>query len=178
MRKFVLVSLVFVATAYPAAADQKAGTPTAELYSCTEITDDSERLACFDTAVSALKAAESSGEVQTVNRTELKAIERDAFGFSMPSLPQLFRGRADSDKSADDELKEITVAIKEIKADRNDVLTIYLEDGQIWRQIDTTYITGSRIRKAETVTIKKAAFGSFLMKLDDSNTTFRVRRLN
>ena len=66
----------------------------------------------------------------------------------------------------------------EIKADRNDVLTIYLEDGQIWRQIDTTYITGSRIRKAETVTIKKAAFGSFLMKLDDSNTTFRVRRLN
>ena len=179
-RKILLLTAAFAAMACHAQADENLPSATTEIYACTSISDDSARLACFDESVAKFRSAEETGDVQTVNRQELKAIEREAFGFSMPSLPQLFKKRAEAKNSSpdSDELKKITVGVKKIDISRNGIVTVYLDDGQIWRQIDTTKVPRSMARKAETATIKRAVFGSYLMKLDDHSTTFRVRRLN
>jgi len=59
------------------------------IYSCKSISDPQERLACYDNSVGRFEAAEKSGAVVTVSKTAIEKVERDAFGFNIPSLPSL-----------------------------------------------------------------------------------------
>ncbi len=61
--------------------------PLADIYACANIADDSARLACFDTAVSATQQAQEAGAFRTLTRQDTERVQEDAFGFSMPSLP-------------------------------------------------------------------------------------------
>ena len=69
----------------PALADEV--DPLADIYACANIADDSARLACFDTAVSATQSAQQAGDFRTLTRQDTERVQEDAFGFSMPSLP-------------------------------------------------------------------------------------------
>ncbi|HBJ92411.1 hypothetical protein [Ponticaulis sp.] len=69
----------------PALADEV--DPLADIYACANIADDSARLACFDTAVSATQVAQQAGEFRTLTRQDTERVQEDAFGFSLPSLP-------------------------------------------------------------------------------------------
>lgn len=71
----------------PAFADEP--DPLADIYACTEIADDSARLACFDRAVGQTQAAQQSGQFRTLTRQDTERVQEDAFGFSLPSLPSL-----------------------------------------------------------------------------------------
>jgi hypothetical protein len=59
------------------------------IYACKSITESAERLACFDKAVGFFEAAAQKGEVVTVSKSAFQKVERDAFGFNIPSLPSL-----------------------------------------------------------------------------------------
>lgn len=61
--------------------------PLADIYACANIADDSARLACFDSAVSATQTAQQAGEFRTLTRQDTERVQEDAFGFSLPSLP-------------------------------------------------------------------------------------------
>ena len=89
-------------TSLALAADEKGGPPLEGLYNCATITEATARLDCFDNAVANLQAAQSRGEVLAVTREEIQEVERDAFGFELPSLPRLGRlfGRNSETKTA------------------------------------------------------------------------------
>ncbi|MEM7730835.1 MAG: hypothetical protein AAF311_16505, partial [Pseudomonadota bacterium] len=72
----------------------------AGLYACAETVDDTERLACFDAVAASLKQTESDGDLVAVSREEIERVERDAFGFNLPSLPRLFRSGPSSQEDA------------------------------------------------------------------------------
>ena len=153
---------------------------TADVYACKEIASDTERLACYDAAVGRLKAAEDAGEVKTFTRKEVEEVKRDSFGFSIPSLPKLaFGGKDDQGKDKSDELKEVTFAIKSVKAEKDlvhrdkDRLRITLENGQVWVQTDDKSV---RARSQKEARIYQASFGSYKMKLD-GGLAFRVERV-
>lgn len=55
---------------------------------CQQITDEAARLACFDSAATRLSQERDNGFVG-VYRQDLEAVERDAFGFDLPSVPNL-----------------------------------------------------------------------------------------
>lgn len=170
----ILASLAFAA--HPGLADEAGETGTQQVYACLDLVDDSARLACFDASVSALKSAETSGEITTVSRAEVEEVQKDAFGFSMPSLPRLvmpkFGGGTD-----DGALDEITVNITSVEKSRiQDRLIVTLENGQVWRQTDSKSVYFSRKRGADVATIKRGTMGSFKMKLD-GGTAFRVERI-
>ena len=59
------------------------------IYACKSISSAQERLACYDNSVGRFEEAEKSGEVVTVTKTAIEKVERDAFGFNIPSLPSL-----------------------------------------------------------------------------------------
>lgn len=59
------------------------------IYACKAQLDPTLRLACFDTAVGRFEAAQTSGEVITVSKTQVEEVEKEAFGFNIPSLPSL-----------------------------------------------------------------------------------------
>jgi len=68
------------------------------LYECKAISSAEARLTCYDAAVSNLKTAQKSGEIVTVSKTHVENVEREAFGFNIPSLPNLGNLFGGSDK--------------------------------------------------------------------------------
>jgi hypothetical protein len=77
----------------PQALAQVAGQPDElqAIYACKTIADPQERLTCYDNSVGLFQDAEKSGELVTVSKTAIEKVERDAFGFNIPSLPSLGR---------------------------------------------------------------------------------------
>lgn len=147
---------------------------TDAVYACTSIEIDAERLACYDEAVGRLKTAEESGEITTVSRAQVEEVRRDAFGFSLPSLPSFARSAGAS--AQPDALDSVTVAVSEIDRNRYDMVTVTLENGQVWRQIDGRRVVFSARLGVEEAEIKRAALGSYRMKLDGGRA-FRVKRV-
>ena len=147
------------------------------LYLCADNTDDSDRLACFDEAVASLRAAEAGGEVAVVDREIVEAVQRDSFGFTMPSLPRLaLPSLGGGDEETDGELAEVALGIVRIDRGPTNRLIVYLEGGQVWEQTESGRVSVSRKRPPETATISRAAMGSFRMKLDNGRA-FRARRV-
>jgi len=66
------------------------------IYACKTIEDAKKRLACYDSSVGRFEAAEKSGDV---SKTAIEKVERDAFGFNIPSLPSLGKLFGGSDKA-------------------------------------------------------------------------------
>jgi len=81
----ILASLASSATAQ----DISLPAEIAKLYACKAISDADARLACYDGAVGKLETAQNAGEVVTVSKTQVENVEREAFGFNIPSLPSL-----------------------------------------------------------------------------------------
>ena len=160
------------ALASPVTAQETASTDA--VYSCAEIEDIEERLACYDEAVGRLQEAEDAGEIATVTREEVEEAERESFGFSLPSLPSL---SLPSFGGGDDEpLQNITANVEEVDETLRGKLLITLDNGQLWEQTDGATIT-RYYRRAEQATVSRGALGSFWMELGDSQR-FRVKRLN
>ncbi|WP_339737616.1 hypothetical protein [uncultured Maricaulis sp.] len=97
-RLALIAALSGIAVLTPATA--LADDPVADILACRAIEPIEARLACFDSAAATLASAHSSGDIVTVMREDVEAVERDSFGFSMPSLPRfrvpLLAGRAEA----------------------------------------------------------------------------------
>lgn len=166
-----------IAISGAASAEDSTGSPTGAIYACAAITIDAERLACFDSAVADLRSKEQAGVVQTIDVAKIQEIEKEAFGFAMPSLPKLFNRSAEASGGSDQEaIEEITVAVKSARIQGvTGRVIVVLENGQTWEQIDTAKVNSYSLRKAKEARVKKAALGSFMMSIDGGRA-FRVKR--
>ncbi|HET8612147.1 MAG TPA: hypothetical protein VFL92_05215 [Sphingomonas sp.] len=135
-----------------------------KLIDCRSISDSQARLACYDQNVAALAAAEANRDIMVVDREQVKRTKRSLFGFNLPSL-DLFGGAhhgKDRHEAEEEEIKQITAKIR--SASRNYtgwVLT--LDDGSQWEQSESALI-GLRPKPGMTVTVKRAALGSYKMQ--------------
>lgn len=175
----ILLAPLFAAVliSAPAQAEVTANNPTDAVYACASVAEDAARLACFDNAVATLRTQEEAGLVRTIDVARIQTIEKEAFGFSMPSLPALFsRSASDADKVKREDIDEITVAVKSARIQGvTGKAIVVLENGQTWEQIDTAKIPASSLRKAKEARVRKAALGSFMMTVDGGRS-FRVKR--
>lgn len=136
------------------------------LLACRAIEDVPARVECYDAATSRLEQAQAQGEVKIITRAEIEKVQRESFGFRIPSLPSFT-----ADKDSGDGLARVTEPVKSVSASGGK-LRIVLENGSVWQQIDDKNI---RARKAQSAEIFRASLGSYKMKLDDG-LAFRVRR--
>ena len=164
----LLSPLAFADDAVPASTDA--------VYACADLVDDGERLGCYDAAVGRLQAAEEAGEVTTVTRAEVEDVQKEAFGFSLPSLPKLAMPKFGGGEDNDGTLAALTVAVSSIKSSKINGVTVTLENGQVWQQTDSRRVNYSKRRGVDEATIKRAAFGSFMIKLD-GGVAFRAKRI-
>lgn len=173
--RVVLASLCFVALGVvPAVAqEQPPGNPAAleQVYQCANISDEGQRLACYDAAVGRLRQAQTSGDLVAVDREQAREVEREAFGFSLPSLPRIF-GNSTSE-NGEPEFAEMQMTIDRVVMRRDGTATFYMNNGQVWTQIDNE--NPRNARAGGQVTIRRAALGSFLMSLRNG-PALRVRR--
>ncbi|MEZ5938280.1 MAG: hypothetical protein R3C52_08675 [Hyphomonadaceae bacterium] len=163
-------------------AVQEAGPKLSDLYACSDVADDAARLACFDKAVATLRDAETVGDLAVVSRAQIEQVEREAFGLSVPSASQLaasvgVRPNPDAGTEAPKKaqpLDSVTLAVKSIATGRDGKLRVVMENGQVWRQIDSERVRnlGKGPWQAE---IKRGVFGSFFLKIND-RPAVRARR--
>ncbi|OLF72345.1 hypothetical protein AWH62_10970 [Maricaulis sp. W15] len=84
------IAALFLTTALPASALAQSDADAVDgILACRGIDETEARLACFDSAAARLAGDRESGELMTVTRSDVAAVEGDSFGFSMPSLPRL-----------------------------------------------------------------------------------------
>lgn len=138
------------------------------LLDCRGKSDNAERLACYDGAASAMDQAEAKGDIVVVDREQARAVRKQAFGFTLPSLSLFERGEKP------EQIDRVSGVIAASRADANGKWVLRLEDGAVWRQIDGE--SPHRDPKAGmTVEIKSASMGSYLLSVDGQRA-FRAHR--
>ncbi|HST92375.1 MAG TPA: hypothetical protein VLJ13_09290, partial [Brevundimonas sp.] len=138
------------------------------LMACRAIADNAGRLACFDAAAGALDSAQQSGEVVVIDRAGVAETRRQLFGFEMPSLPRLFGPEGAA------EINSINSTLQSASLVGEGRWVFRLADGSVWRQIDSERVRFQN-RPGETVEVRKASLGSFLLTVGGSRAV-RVRR--
>jgi hypothetical protein len=138
---------------------------------CRAMTDEHERLACFDRTVASFEEATASRQVVVVDRKQVRDTKRSLFGLSLPSLPIFGGGGGD-----EEEVNSIEGTVTSAYEDGEGRWVVRLEDGGTWHQTDAITL-GRRPRAGSKVKISKAAMGSFIMRIDNQPGV-RARRQN
>lgn len=139
------------------------------LVDCRFIADGGQRLACYDAAASAFDTAEKQGDVVVIDREQVGVARRQLFGFQLPAMPDLFQRGAQPDT-----LESIETTLTRAGQYGDGKWTFTLADGSVWRQIDSEPVR-FRDRAGQSVRVRRAALGSFLLTVDGSRAV-RVRR--
>ena len=74
-----------------------------------------------------------------------------------------------------EQIKQESVAVAAVKMSSSNKLTITLDNGQVWRQIDTTRL---RLKVGDTVIIRAKSLGSFMLSKGSGSRSIRVKRVN
>ncbi len=130
------------------------------LSDCRKIAEDAQRLACYDTAAGAFDQAESKGQVVVIDQEQVKAVRRQAFGFSLPSL-HVF----DRVTHSDDRFDHVTLDVDSVHRDPESHWVFVTADGAVWRQTDS-YELGDPPHKGSKLLVKSGVLGSFFCKVD------------
>lgn len=156
------LSALTVATAAPA-AEKLRNRPELfrNLVDCRGITDNAQRLACYDRSVGALEEAEKKKDLVVVDRKEIRETKKSLFGFSLPKL-SLFGGGDEGDDKGDkaDEIQEIESTVVSVRPTKGGDWALRLaNDAGTWE-------TGGSLtvppRAGDKVKIRKASLGSYL----------------
>jgi hypothetical protein len=179
--RIALASLAFIAFVGSAMAQ----TPTSpdvlnQVYACRDIADETQRLACYDGAVGRLQEAQNSGGLVAVDRQQAQAMDRESFGFHLPSLSNIFGGGGGDNQSAAstprfERIDNIPMEIASVTHQRNGPSTFRMTNGQVWVQIDDE--VARNVRQGGAVTIRRASLSSYLMSVEAGGPAIRVRRV-
>ncbi|WP_284359551.1 hypothetical protein [Candidatus Phycosocius spiralis] len=168
------------------AQPSKSESPLAPIYACTEKLESSARLACFDAAVLSIQAKEAKSEIVTFDQQRIQKVRREAFGFSLPSLPRLGfpaigapEVKTGSEKSTATEEAALEEQVFVVSAYREvgGRIMLTLENGQTWQLNEADTFNAPR-KTPFNVKIRTAALGSFILTVEGRNKGYRVRRLS
>lgn len=165
-----LASLALSAAPALAADEQPLPKVFSDVLDCRQIADAEQRLACFDRAVLALESAQQSKSVVVVSEEEVRKTRRGLFGFALPRIG-LFGGGDDDDQ---EEVNEISSAITSFSGGTGRWV-VTLDDGAVWEQTDGAFVKKPQV--GQTILIRRAAFGSFMGRIDNG-VAFRIKRRN
>ena len=168
----------FIVLSCPALAQQA---PIEKVYACVDVLEASARHACFDALIPELKRARTGSiaipttpMVKLQQQTaELDAPKAPPSPLTAPVVPPTNRAAMAPAPSVD----RITLAVKAISIGADGRTRFTMENGQVWKQVDTTRLRnlGSGPWTAE---IRKAALGSYLLTVNKSGAAVRVERVN
>lgn len=163
---FVTVGLGLVALSGPAIAQDNADGSASDgsvdylegLKACQLLTEDTARLACFDSAVGNIVTASDTGDVQVVDREDVRETRRSLFGFSLPNI-----GIFGSDDDEEEELFETT--IESVRYLGRSKARFTTAEGAVW-ELSSVPRRQRQIRAGDTVIFKDAALGTFFVRIN------------
>ncbi|QUN05618.1 hypothetical protein KDN34_15740 [Shewanella yunxiaonensis] len=186
MRYFLIAAVTSLFTFHVQASVEQ------QLAHCSTITDQSARLACYDHLAQAVTQAKKTIPAnepamnpkdllvpsEPIAENSVSAPEKPAAPIPTPATPKnnekaVAQFGAPVER-ADAALEQIQDVVTKAQKGLRGTFTITLSNGQVWQQIDSESF---RIKNGQKVVIEKAALGSFLLKVEGSNRTIRVKRL-
>ena len=144
-----------------AASDPPRAAVVQALTDCRKLTDDTARLACYDKAAGALDQAETQGQVVVIDREQVKAVRRQAFGFNLPTL-HIF----DRATKTEEGLDHVELDIDHARRNADGKWVFAASNGAVWRQTDDSSLYTDP-HKGSKLSIKSGILGSFFCKIDD-----------
>jgi hypothetical protein len=132
----------------------------AELKACRAITDESQRLACYDAKVGAMVSASEAGDVRIVDREDVRRTRRQLFGFTVPDLDILEGDEQDKESS---ELLETTIT--SARQLTNKAWRFTTAEGAVW-EINNAPTRLAPIKANDKVIFKKASLGYYFIRIN------------
>jgi hypothetical protein len=154
--------IAFALMCTPAFADDAQDRVPPELRSCVSIQRNAERLACFDRAIAVLAAGKAGA-------TLAAATPEATFGLGASNREP---AAAPARESAD--LQSVQSTVKRLGRAGDGSTIVHLDNGQSWRQLSGG---DTLLKPGDSVTITRAALGSFQMKVP-SGRAAKVRRVD
>lgn len=178
---WALVAMLAIPAAAFAEGDNR---DLAPLYACQNETNVLERLACYDEVVAGLRVAKPiakpKGKTETSSpKTITKTEKKNSFGFSVPRFPTLSRQSPSPSNTSESVVDNdrVTLELKSVHKRNTGRYRFEMTNGQVWDQTESASLRDLERRPPKTATIRKAALGSFMMKLDNQRKGFRVKRI-
>jgi len=173
--KKIILSLILLTAAGISQAE-----PVSELRNCIKLESDLKRLACYDEAVKGL-----SGQI-TITTTSSVTIPSEGLTSAVAPVPAINAtpviAQAPKDtfglanKLSNAEPDEIHSIIVGEFTGWSGKTKFTLQNGQVWKQADPTRKVVFKATNPK-VTIRKAVFGSYRLKIEGLNSTLSVRRV-
>jgi len=101
-----LLTMALSSNAYGQDSNSQEADELSAVFACRDKSDSMERLACYDAAVGKFEQAQNSGDLITVSKSQIEQVEKDSFGFSIPSLPNLGKIFGSGNKPKSNDLTE------------------------------------------------------------------------
>lgn len=169
----IVRSLAFLALALPAGAAGE------ELQVCRDLTDDHERLACYDAVVDRSSNGRDRGHESSAEETaaaapaepavaDVNLSQEDLFGKNSKEVERAVAEATDAER-----IDSLSATVTKLQKYGYDKVLITLDNGQVWKQIDASSL---RLRVGDTVDIERAALGSFMLRKQGNNRRMRVSR--
>ena len=160
---FLALSCLPDAKAEPASNDL----PEA-LRACIEESDDALRLACYDREIAELTPIEANVPAPGPGEAASSEDKQVAPVLSASQAPDVAQATERSEvekfgttpKYEKKGLMELTATVVEFSKGANSILTVSLDNGQVWRQ---KYSGKFRVQVGDQVTIKKGDFGGYTL---------------
>ena len=179
----VAASAISPAVAFAAAPDP------AGLLACVAVARDSDRLACFDNVMAdtspqaraaqqaraaenaRIKAAEAVAAAEAAKQRAIaeEAARRDSFGAENVAT------RADRFAPPPGELQEVETSITEVLTNASGLGVFLLENGQLWRQVDTASLPN--IRAGDPVKLARGPVGGYKLNFLKQKRWVLVKRV-
>lgn len=141
---------------------------------CTEIAEDTKRLACFDDA-SKKMIDSGTGNISAEKAKPTRQEQIADFGKKQLRASPVKKIREKQKKEDDKELKAIKLTVVDVAYTTTKKFVLFMENGQIWKQRE-----GNRIRLPKgkfEVEIKKGMVGGYNMIVPTKRSLIRVKRL-
>jgi len=153
--------------ASPLAAQEKPSSETeigtspiiGKLENCTAITDNDERLACFDREVGALVGASDKGEVKVVETEDITKARRRLFGFLIPKVG-LF---GDSDEQEVTDLRSTITKVRQVSSKE---WHFWIEEGNAKWRVKSNSIRFRAPKVGDEVEFKPATMNTYWIRLN------------
>ncbi|MBI1361050.1 MAG: hypothetical protein GC155_12305 [Alphaproteobacteria bacterium] len=149
-----------------------------KVYACADIPDAGRRHACFDALTPDLKAAHAAEAAASPQPTPAESFgsrssSESALTAPVTSKPEK-QAKREKDKGAS--VDRVSLPVRSIETSGDGYMVFTMQNGQVWKQTDTVGIhhIGDPPWTAE---IRKAALGSFMLKIGKS-AAIHVQRLN
>ena len=168
MRISLLTACLVAGLAAPAFAQNRPTAPERpevlnRLTACRTIADNAARLACFDTQVAALEAAEAAREIAVVDRQQIRRTRRSLFGLRLPDLG-IFSDDSDDDAEDGAAVNEINSTLQSVYTNAQGRLVYSLADGGVW--VQTEGRRGQQPRPGQAIRIRRGPLGSYMASVD------------